>query len=143
MPEEIKVISIGNWKLQHASKHWTRPLAECDHKHVELDSHGDIVRCVKCKTQVSAFWALSMLAECYDKEFGKLQAGRSSLEKAKESGLHLLAARKVEKVWRSRTDAPACPHCGRGILAKDDLGSRRVSIAIEMRRREVGAADRD
>lgn len=129
------IIDIGDWKLHRKSKHRMAEHGECDHKHIELDGRGDIVRCVKCGVQLSAFWALEMLAGEYNRALSRLQRERDALTKAKESEIHLLAAKKVEKAWRSRTMVPACPHCGKGILPQDGLGSTNINRAIELRRR--------
>ncbi len=131
------IIQIGEWKLQHKHSHRYVAPGECDHKHIELDARGDIVRCVKCGDQLSAFWALKMLSDEYNRALSKLQREREALEKAKEAETHLLAARKVEKVWRSRTMVPACPHCGAGILPEDGLGGSRIDREIELRRRST------
>lgn len=134
------IIQIGEWQLQHKHKHrYTEP-GECDHKHIELDARGDIVRCVKCGVQLSAFWALEMLSDEYNRALGKLKRDREALAKAKESEIHLLAARKVESVWRSRSMVPACPHCGTGILPEDGLGSSRINREIELRRRAAATS---
>ena len=131
------IIQIGEWKLQHKHNHRYVEPGDCDHKHIELDARGDIVRCVKCGDQLSAFWALKMLSDEYNRALGKLQREREALEKAKEAETHLLAARKVEKVWRTRTMVPACPHCGAGILPEDGLGGSRINREIELRRRST------
>lgn len=137
------IISIGDWKLQQKGKHRYPEPGECDHKHIELDGRGDIVRCMKCGVQLSAFWALEMLASEYNKSLAKLQRDQEALAKAKEADLHLLAARKVEKVWRSRTMVPACPHCGIGVLPEDGLGNSRINREIEMRRRMAASTKKD
>lgn len=129
------IIQIGEWQLQHKHKHRNTKPGECDHKHIELDARGDIVRCVKCGVQLSAFWALDMLSDKYSRALSKLHRDREALAKAKEAETHLLAARKVEVVWRSRTMVPACPHCGLGILPEDGLGNSRINREIELRRR--------
>lgn len=129
------IIDIGDWKLQSKNKHRPSEHGECDHRHVELDGKGDIVRCVKCGVQLSAFWTLEMLAGEYNRALSRLQRERDALTKAKESEIHLLAARKVEKAWRSRTMVPACPHCGKGILPQDGLGNTNINRKIELRRR--------
>jgi len=131
------VIQIGEWQVQRKNKYEYHTREECNHNHIELDSCGDIVRCMKCGVQISAFWALEMLSDQYNLALNKLQRDRNALTKAKESETHLLAARKVESVWRSRTMVPACPHCGNGIFPDDGLGNTRINREIELRRRAV------
>ena len=131
------IIDIGDWKIHRRGQHRIETEGDCDHRHVELDERGDVVRCVKCGTQLSAFWALSMIAEEYNRALSKLERRRQALIEAKEKGLHLLAARKVEKAWRRRDMVPACPHCGEGILPEDGLGNSLINLAIVLRRREA------
>lgn len=133
------VINIGDWQLQRKYKYSAPAQDDCDHKHIELDARGDVVKCVKCGVQLSAFWALEMLANEYNTALSKLHRDRDALAKAKQADLHLLAARKVEKVWRSRTMVPACPHCHQGIFPEDGLGGSQVSREVEIRRRTVAS----
>jgi hypothetical protein len=132
-----EIINIGDMLIQRKLGTRSSQEAECDHKQVELDDKGDIVRCMKCTIQLSAFWVLEMLASEYARASAKLEREKDALVAAKAQGLHLLAARKVEAVWRSRSAVPCCPHCGNGILPEDGLGSLRINRAIEMRRRSV------
>lgn len=133
------VISIGDWKIQRNGEHRFQAEGDCDHRHLELDERGDVVRCVKCKTQVSAFWAIKMISEQYDLSLRKLAGEREILKRAKEESLHLLASKKVEKAWRRRDLVPGCPHCGRGILPEDGLGGSLINRAMELRRRKAEA----
>lgn len=131
------VIHIGEWQLQRTQQRDDPGLEACDHKHIELDRRGAVVRCNKCGVQLSAFWALEMLSDEYNRALTGLAREKEALAKAKASETHLLAARKVERVWRSRRSLPACPHCGRGILPEDGLGSRTIARELELRRRAV------
>jgi hypothetical protein len=137
------IIDLGNIRFQLKRKYRLSAQGDCDHKHIELDDRGGIVRCLKCGLQLSAFWALEMLAEQYGIEMEKLRCGRKALAEAKNAELHLLAARKVEKAWRGRKMVPACPHCGRGILPEDGWGDALVNREIELRRRAVSKAEKN
>lgn len=131
------IISIGDWKIQRNGEHRIQTEGDCDHKHLELDERGDVVRCLKCGTQVSAFWAIKMISEQYNSSLRRLVRERETVKQAKEENLHLLAAKKVEKAWRRRSMVPACPHCGRGILPEDGLGSSMINREMELRRRKA------
>ncbi|GEM_PF-4444040 len=65
------------------------------------------------------------------------QDALAALEQDKSHNLHLIAAKKVEAVWRSRNMAPCCPHCGRGILPEDKLGDAQTRRDFELRRRQA------
>ena len=131
------VISIGDWQIKRSSEHRIQKDGDCDHKHLELDERGDVVRCLKCGTQVSAFWAIKMISEQYNCSLRKLASERETVKQAKEENLHLLAAKKVEKAWRRRSMVPACPHCGRGIFPEDGLGGSMINREMELRRRKA------
>lgn len=132
------LVVIGDFSLERKNRGYT-PIAECAHKHLSLDDTGDVVRCADCKTQVSAYWALTMLADEYNRQWKRLQSSRQALENAKAKEIHLLAAQRVEKAWRSRTMVPSCPHCLRGIFPQDGFGNGMVNKEIENRRRRIAA----
>lgn len=129
------IIQIGEWSVQRRARSASSPQAGCDHAQIALESHGQVVRCLKCGDQLSAFWALQMLADQYDRATAELEQERRALARAREAELHLPAALKVEQLWRGRKLAPACPHCGRGILPEDGLGSLQINQEFELRRR--------
>jgi len=129
------VIHIGEWQIHHKRDRYAPAPDQCNHRHIELDERGDIVRCTKCGAQVSAFWALRMLTEDYNDALVRLERKRQQLTEDIEKNLHLIAARKVESAWRNRTTVPACPRCGEGILPEDGFGSTLISRKFVLRRR--------
>ena len=131
------IINIGDWQIKRSGEYRMQTDGDCDHKHLELDERGDVVRCLKCGTQVSAFWAIKMISEQYNLSLRKLASERETIRLAKDENLHLLAAKKVEKAWRKRSMVPACPHCSRGILPEDGLGSAMINREMELRRRKT------
>lgn len=104
-----------------------------------IDTTGDIVTCDQCGRQISAMYALSLLVDEWDRSMSKLQASQAQHTAELAKGVHLRAAQRVEKAWRSRTMAPVCPHCREPILATDGFGSINVSREIALRRRAVSA----
>lgn len=129
------IIQIGEWTVRRQARNTARAPKACDHTEISLDANGHVVRCVKCGDQLSAFWALEMLSEQYNRALAGLEQERAALAKARETELQLSATRKVEQLWRGRKLAPACPHCGCGILPEDGLGSLQVDHEYELRRR--------
>lgn len=130
------VISIGEFELARkgAGKRLTDKL--CRHKHLQLED-GDVVRCADCNTQVSAYWALESIAFDWERMQSAHRHEKAELAEAKKRDIHLLAARAVEKVWRTKDMLPCCPHCGVGIAPEDGLGLSQINRAIELRRRTV------
>lgn len=135
------LVEIGDFSLARKNRGGHVPFGtECQHKHLILDDNGGIVRCADCSAQVSPYWALTMLREEYKRQWERLQAGKRELEAARAKELHLLAAQRVEKAWRSRTKVPTCPHCRRGIFPQDGFGRAMIAVEMERRRRRVEAA---
>lgn len=127
------VIQIESMRITRDSRLF-RP-KECAHKQLTLDNQGDIVMCDDCGKQVSAYWALCMLAEEYSKAAAKLTARAERQIEVEKKTLHLKAAQKVEMAWRSRTMAPTCPHCSEAIYPTDGFGSAMINKEIADRRR--------
>jgi len=128
------VIKIGDLKIRRLEKRGWRD-ERCPHKNTTWDANGEIVTCDDCKMQVSAWWLLHMFTAEYERALADLEHRERALADARRQNLHLIAAKKVEAAWRSKGMVPACPHCDRGILPEDGLGSTNVNRAIELARR--------
>lgn len=136
------LVKIGDFSLARKNRSGYTPIGECAHKHLTLNDTGDVVSCTDCKTQVSPYWALTMLADEYARQWKKLQDGKMALEEAKTKDIHLLAAQVVEKAWRSRSMVPSCPHCHRGIFPQDGFGKGMINKDIENRRRKIASVQK-
>lgn len=135
------VVELGDYRFTHKRRH-RYPKPECEHKRVELDDNGDIVMCLDCGKQVSAYHALRMLTEHWGEVQSKIASKQARADGAHVKAIHLLAARKVEEAWRSRTMVPFCPHCGEGISATDGFGAGLINKEIDSARRARKAAER-
>jgi hypothetical protein len=111
--------------------------AGCPHRKLTLDDEGDIVTCDDCGKQVSAYWALRHFVGRWQKHKHDLEYERDKLNKEMQVHLHLIAARRLEIRWQSRSMLPACPHCYRGILQTDEF--RSVNKEMELARRKAEA----
>ena len=128
------VIKIGDMIIRRLQKRGWRD-ERCQHKNTTWDANGEIVTCDDCKMQISNWWMLHMLSNAYDKAISDIENRERALAEATRENLHLIAAKKVQAAWRSKGMVPACPHCDRGILPEDGLGSCNVNRAIELTRR--------
>lgn len=128
------VIDIDELRFTR-DKRIVRPREECAHRHMTLDEEGQFVKCDDCGVQLSPYWVLNRMLDGYDRALSKIAAREQRIATAQEEGVHLLAARRLERVWRSRTMVPACPHCGEGIGPKDDFGGTCINKALYERRR--------
>lgn len=132
------VIQIGEMivRRREEKKAWNKKDERCHHRKTTLDDNGSIVTCDDCSMQLSPYWVLHQLIHYYDQEMKKVEARAKAVAEDKAHNLHLLAAKKVEAVWRSRKMAPCCPHCGHGILPEDGLGGSQMGREFELRRRQ-------
>jgi hypothetical protein len=130
------VIEFADWKVRKEAKRYFSEPNKCDHKQLTMDPHGFTVQCDDCKLQLSAYWVLERMLDQYRKARDRLASDRES-HRAKMAGdIRMLAARGVEKAWRSRNMVPTCPHCSRGIFPADGFGGSAVSKELELARRE-------
>ncbi|MCA8447568.1 MULTISPECIES: hypothetical protein [Burkholderia cepacia complex] len=129
------VIHIDEMRLTKQQRFRFGKDAGCKHLNLTMDDEGDIVTCDDCGKQVSAFWALKMLSEYYQKAMGKLARREQVQSEVEQRTIHLKAAQAVEKAWRSRTMVPTCPHCNEGISPSDGFGRSMVNKMIDERRR--------
>lgn len=132
------VVNIGDVRITRQHRTYSRS-AECEHLHLTLHENGGVVECDDCKKTLSAYWALTMMAERYGTAFDKVLRGQQRLEEAKAKDISLLAAQKVEKAWRSRSMVPTCPHCHEAIFPQDGFGGSAINRAMAIRRREAKA----
>ncbi|POR52779.1 hypothetical protein B0G62_10476 [Paraburkholderia eburnea] len=129
------IIDIDELRIQRQLKHEARPAADCKHMHIDLDDVGCIVRCADCGAQLDAYWTLTLFLDHYGRALRKLNERERQHAEARARDIHLTAAQRVEKAWRSRTMVPCCPHCNEGIRADDGLGGTMINRSIDDRRR--------
>lgn len=82
--EEFKVRRVNNISYPGSSN--------CPHDFLEMDDAGEIIRCVKCKSQVSAYWALKNMAEAIGRARATVKAQYDALQEEKKKDVVLLAA---------------------------------------------------
>lgn len=121
------VIDVGDFSLLRKNSKYTRTNDVCKHFNLELDDNGHIVNCLDCGKQISSYFALELMLNSIEKEQRKIAVKEAQLEELKIDSLHLIAAKKVEKVWRTRDMLPCCPHCGVGISKDDGLGDSSIN----------------
>ncbi|MGE8046087.1 hypothetical protein ACQKO6_18030 [Pseudomonas monteilii] len=143
MSDLSNVVQFADLQIARLKDDHARRVKGCQHKRIRLDDVGEVVKCMDCESQVSAYWALQMLATDWKRQVDRLESEKTAVHKASQLSLHLNAAKQVESVWRSRADLPCCPHCDRGIMPEDGLGSRTVSKIFEqgLRVREAAEAE--
>jgi ribosomal protein S27E len=137
-----EVIQFGDLSLRRAERLSRLDADRCKHHNITLDDNGGIVTCDDCGKQLSAFWVLQMMTDQYEAAWRKVRAASERVNSEASQSLHLRAAAKVEKAWRSRTMVPICPHCSEAILPSDGLGGAQVNREIAMARRDAMKASK-
>lgn len=106
----------------------------CRNRRFEVDTQNREILCTECGSVVDPYEAMKDLA--YD--MNKLNKEAQSLLNQRRELLnwkpHLLAVRELEKTYRGGDMLPCCPHCGRGVEAKD-LTKASVNRKYEAERR--------
>lgn len=140
MSDLSNVVQFADLQIARLKDDYVRRREGCQHRHIQLDDVGEVVLCMDCKKQVSAYWALNMLTTDWREQTKRLAREVESAKQERGLTLHLRAAKQVESVWRSK-QLPCCPHCDRGIMADDNLGSRTVGKLFEQGLRVREAAE--
>jgi len=131
------VVQFGDLYFKARGRRVAWEQDRCAHKHLTLDSNGDMVMCDDCGKQVSAFWALQTIVDQWGQHARAIERRQERLNDEVKSVVHLIAAKKVERAWRSRKMVPICPHCSEPIFPEDGFGESNVNREIARRRRDA------
>jgi len=106
----------------------------CRNRKFEIDTQNREISCQECGAIVHPYDALFDIAMHYERleeEVSNLLAVRKQIVDYKP---HLLVMRELEKIYMGGRMLPCCPHCHKGIHAKELLVSS-VSKKHEEQRR--------
>lgn len=130
----VKVVDIGDLRVARGQ---TRvPKSTCSHQHLVYDEAERRVYCEDCESDVDSFDAFLHLVSQYDKAWKAIERKNTAAAEALRSSLRSRAAKAMDDQWRKRTTAPACPHCGEGLLPEDITGQRLNTVSVEITRRK-------
>ncbi len=114
-----------------------RPHSACPHIHLVYDDKERRIWCKDCETDVEPFDAFTILAARSHDHLRRLRRRYEALQTAEEHKLLSLAAREVDRVWRTKKMVPSCPSCGGGLLPEDfKHGCTAVSAELTRARRK-------
>ena len=108
------VIDIGDIRVARGMSR--RPASACKHQHMRYDRNERRVWCVDCERDIEGFDAFQLLAEQAHEFAARLERREKKIAEAEAFQVSSLAAKEIDKVWRSRKMVPACPHCRLGLL---------------------------
>lgn len=112
--EEFGRVLLFSHELPYKKKCKT----DCYHQRFIIDkSHGS-VECSDCGEIISAFHAISIMAQRDSRYFKNLERMRQEAKELKEYSPFLRAVKKLESIWRGKY-LPGCPHCHKGIEAEE------------------------
>ena len=89
----------------------------CKHIDLTYSTEHETVFCNACESYISPFVALLSVVTHIGHEQDKITSGREWMDEQTKQNLHLIAAKSMEKAWRSKR-LPCCPHCMGGITAE-------------------------
>ncbi|MDF8363370.1 MULTISPECIES: hypothetical protein [Achromobacter] len=128
----LNVVDIGDLRVARGRSR--RAPSICRHLQLVFDTAERRIYCLDCKTDVEAFDAFMQMVERHHYLDEKAERMRSDAAHSVISR----AGKQMDQAWRSRTMAPACPHCKAAILPEDVVdGFPTVARDLEIRRRAI------
>lgn len=130
----VKVVDIGDLRIARGKTR--RERTSCKHLNLTYDDNERRVVCDDCETELDPFDAFKALVEHIDGATKRLQHREDQIKKAESFAIRSVAAKHVDKVWRSRTRVPLCPHCKQALMPDDfKHGCATTGAQIERTRR--------
>lgn len=125
----VKVVDIGDLRIARGMSR--RPASVCTHHQMYYDQQERRVWCPDCEQDIEPFDAFIALVENFDKAAKNLARRVEEVEAAEQHTLISIAAKTVDKAWRSRMTVPGCPHCRAPLFPEDFKESFRVEYGRE------------
>lgn len=113
----VTVVDIGDIRVSRGLTR--RPHSSCRHRRMSYDPKERRIWCRDCEKDVDAFDAFMKLTEQYHSAYSHLKDEQTKLAEAQQFQCRSIAAKAIDKAWRSRKMVPACPHCSNGLFPED------------------------
>ena len=113
----VTVVDIGDLRVSRGLTR--RPIAVCKHLNMSYDPKERRIWCRDCEQDIDNFDAFRVIVEQYDSALRNLQRRQTALKEAEAFQVRSIAAKKIDKAWRSKNMVPACPHCSNGLFPED------------------------
>lgn len=113
----VKVVDIGDIRVARGMTR--RPVSSCRHHGLRYDPHERRVWCADCETDVEPFDAFVKLVEHFDAAAKMAKRLLDEATEAQAFAVRSIAAKEMDRHWRSRNMVPACPHCHAGLWPED------------------------
>lgn len=125
----VKVVDIGDLRVARGMSR--RPHSSCAHHHLHYDTGERRIWCPDCETNVDPFDAFKMLVEYFHNASEKLERRAREVKEAEDHAVISVAAKEVDRAWRSRKMVPACPHCREPLFPDDFKNGIKASYGRE------------
>lgn len=127
--EFYSVIDLASVRVAKGWRKYSSP--KCDHQHLVYSISDRLIECDDCNKPVEGFDAFVVLCRYFDEMIndakGKLKAANDAMAKT----VRRRAAQAMERSW-SRSKAPCCPHCQRGLLPSDFERGVTAAVSAEL-----------
>lgn len=132
-----KVVDIADLRVARGKAF--REVSACAHLRLVYDRDERRIWCEDCETTVDAFDAFEGLVDRWAIGLSRLERREKEIKEAEAHALISRAAKAVDKVWRSQTMTPLCPHCREALLPEDFIrGMASCSRDLAMAKRKRG-----
>ncbi|MBD8556314.1 hypothetical protein IFT84_17540 [Rhizobium sp. CFBP 8762] len=111
------VVDIGDLRVARGLTR--RPVSSCHHLRMNYDPRERRVWCKDCEQDVDPFDAFKGLVEHIGSARKSMEKRIQELREAETFQCRSVAAKNLDKAWRSRNRVPACPHCHQGLFPED------------------------
>ena len=113
----VKVVQIEDLRVARGLTR--RHVSSCKHKRLFYDERERRIWCGDCETDIDPFDAFEMLVARFAAHQSRLNQMQARINDATTFAVRSIAAKEMDKAWRSRSMVPACPHCGNGLFPED------------------------
>jgi ribosomal protein S27E len=121
----VTVVDIGDARVARGMTR--RPHVSCRHNSLVYDNRERRVWCSDCERDVDPFDAFEILVKYHDDAVGRIKRREKAVAEAEAFSIISIAAKTIDKAWRSKNMVPACPSCGNGLFP-DDFKKRPTMI---------------
>ncbi|MBX3504483.1 MAG: hypothetical protein KF895_03315 [Parvibaculum sp.] len=128
----VKVVQIEDLRIARGLSR--RPHSACPHVRLVYDEKERRVWCKDCESDIEGFDAFRLLVERSHAHQKDLIERMAKVEEAEAAALLSLAARAIDKIWRTRKSTPCCPHCRQALLPEDFKEGRPITMSADLAR---------
>lgn len=113
----VKVVDIGDVRVSRGMTR--RHSSSCPHRQLIYDGSERRIWCKDCEKDVEPFDAFEKIVAQLDRAHHALHRREQAVKEAETFNVRTLAAKSIDKAWRSTKMIPACPSCGMGLFPED------------------------